>query len=144
MLTELTLNDHVSDIMHSTRILTDYKRRVGCLEGYDTYQRIRWMQYSNLDVVLDSSHTNLNNLRKTSIMVVIVSSRYLLLNTFFPYRLSKLITRESLTRFLLLAISLQKLTHLHVSKKPGISALNIHIILIKQLLQQLQKCICMM
>ena len=41
----------------------------------------------------------------------------LLLNTFFPSRLSKSITRESLTRFPLLAISLQKLTHLHISKK---------------------------
>ena len=30
------LNEHVSDIMHSTRIPARYKRGVGCLEGSDT------------------------------------------------------------------------------------------------------------
>ena len=56
------------DIM---RIPARYKRGVGCPEECDAYQRVRWRQYSNLDIVLDSSHTNLNNPRKTSIIVVI-------------------------------------------------------------------------
>ena len=73
----IDLNEHVSDIMHSTLILTRHKRGVGCLEEIDAYQRVRWRQYSNLDVILDSSHTNLNNPCKTSITVVIVSSRYI-------------------------------------------------------------------
>ena len=59
--------------MHSPRIPARYKRGLGCPEECDAYQRVRWRQYSNLDIVLDSSHTNLNNPRKTSI---IVSSRY--------------------------------------------------------------------
>ena len=139
-----------------------YKRGVGCPEESDTYQRVRWRQYSNLDIVLDSSHTNLNNPRKTTITVVIVQTRVisstrliiidnnfycytklymaeskmadirpwlsksycpagvrtfltwsnLLFNTFFPSGLSKSVTRESRSRFLLFAILLQKLTRI--------------------------------
>ena len=67
------LNEHVSDII---RIPACYKRGVGCLEESDNYQRVRLREYSNLNIVLNSSHTNLNNPRKTSMTVVIVSSRY--------------------------------------------------------------------
>ena len=35
------LNEHVSDIMHSTWIPARYKRGVGCPEGTDAYQRVK-------------------------------------------------------------------------------------------------------
>ena len=53
----ITLNEHVSDIMHSTRIPARYKRGVGCPEESDAYQRVRWRQYSNLDIVLPEQPT---------------------------------------------------------------------------------------